>query len=178
MAPKCLVSSALPDGGTRDSTMPSAAPRSLAYSSSSHTAASAYRLAVVMNSHRSEASRNWWANSRCACTTESMSGVSSSATPLGMPSFAASTSSPSRPDRASPSWRTRGTVGRNTFSANQSTSSGWQASTGLLVVGRRMPVLLTWTPTMLLTSVDLPAPVDPTRATSSGAPDCRTRGSR
>ena len=131
-----------------------------------------------MNSHRSEASRNWYAKSRCACTTESMSGVSSSATPLGMPSLAASTSRPSLPDRASPSWRTRGTVGRKTFSANQPTSSGWQASTGLLVVGRRMPVMLTWAPTMLLTSVDLPAPVDPTRATRIGAPDSRSRGSR
>ena len=126
--------------------MPRAAPRSLAYSSSSQTAASAYRLAVVMNSQRSEASRNWWAKSRCADTTESMSGVSSRATPLGMPSLAASTRSPSRPDRASPSWRTRGTVGRNTFSANQSASSGWQASTGLFVVGRRIPVALTWAP--------------------------------
>ena len=62
--------------------MPRAAPRSLACCSSSQTGASAYRLALVMNSQRSEASRNWWANSWCACTTESMSGVSSSATPL------------------------------------------------------------------------------------------------
>ena len=85
-----------------------------------------------------------------------MSGVSSSAIPLVIPSLAASTSSPSRPGLASPSWRTRGSVGRNMFSANQWMSSGWQASTGELVVGRRTPVRLTWVPTTLFTSVDLP----------------------
>ena len=79
---------------------------------------------------------------------------------------------------ARPCWRTRGRVGRNTFSANQSTSLGWLASTGLLVVGRRMPVLLTCFPTRLLTRVDLPAPVEPTSATSTGEPDWRSRGSR
>ena len=107
-----------------------------------------------------------------------MSGVSSSAMPRGMPSLAASTSSPSRPGRARPSCLTRGSVGRKLFSANQSMSSGWQASTGLFVVGRRTPVALTGAPTMLFTSVDLPAPVDPTRATSTGAAERRTRGSR
>ncbi len=107
-----------------------------------------------------------------------MSGVSSSAIPLVIPSLAASTSSPSRPGLARPSWRTRGSVGRNMFSANQWMSSGWQARTGELVVGRLTPVWLTWVPTMLFTSVDLPAPVEPTRATSSGAADCLTRGSR
>ena len=95
-----------------------------------------------------------------------------------MPSLEASTSRPSRPGMARPSCRTRGRVGRKTFSANQSASSGWQASTGLLVVGRRMPVALTGWPTMLLTRVDLPAPVEPTRATRIGAPDWRSRGSR
>jgi hypothetical protein len=64
------------------------------------------------------------------------------------------------------------------FSANQCMSSGWQASTGELVVGRRTPVWLTWVPTMLFTSVDLPAPVEPTRATRIGAADWRTRGNR
>jgi hypothetical protein len=95
-----------------------------------------------------------------------------------MPSLAASTSSPSRPGLARPSWRTRGSVGRNMFSANQWMSSGWQARTGELVVGRLTPVWLTCVPTMLLTSVDFPAPVEPTRATSSGAADSLTRGSR
>ena len=107
-----------------------------------------------------------------------MSGVSSSAMPRGMPSLAARTSRPSRPGRASPSCLTRGSVGRKLFSANQSMSSGWQASTGLLVVGRRTPVALTREPTMLFTSVDLPAPVEPTRATRTGAADLRTRGRR
>ena len=158
--------------------MASDASRSLACCSSSQTAASAYRLALVMNSHRSDASRNWCANSRCAWTTESMSGVSSRATPSGMPSFSASTSSPSRPGMARPCCRTRGSVGRKTFSANHLASLGWQASTGLLVVGLRVPVLLTWVPTRLFTSVDLPAPVEPTRATRTGAPDWRSLGSR
>ena len=107
-----------------------------------------------------------------------MSGVSSSAMPLGMPSLAARTSRPSRPGRARPSCLTRGSVGRKLFSANQSMSSGWQASTGLLVVGRRTPVALTRVPTMLFTSVDFPAPVEPTSATRTGAADRRTRGRR
>ena len=152
--------------------------RSRASCKISQTGPSAYRLALVMNSHRSEASRNCRANSWCACTTESMSGVSSSAMPRGMPSLAASTSSPSRPGLARPSCLTRGRVGRKLFSANQSISSGWQASTGLFVVGRRTPVALTCAPTMLFTSVDLPAPVEPTKATRIGAAERRTRGSR
>ena len=69
-------------------------------------------------------------------------------------------------------------MGRKLFSANQSMSSGWQARTGLLVVGRRTPVALTWAPTTLFTRVDFPAPVEPTRATSTGAADRRTLGSR
>src|SRR6266702_3649434 len=80
--------------------MPSDASRSLASFSRSQTTASAYRLAVVTNSHRSEASRNCRANWRWAATTESMSGVSSSAMPRGIPSLVASTSSPSRPGLA------------------------------------------------------------------------------
>ena len=48
----------------------------------------------MTNSHRSEASRNWRANWRCAATTESMSGVSRGAMPRGIPSLVASTSSP------------------------------------------------------------------------------------
>ena len=107
-----------------------------------------------------------------------MSGVSSSAMPRGMPSLAASTSRPSRPGRASPSCLTRGSVGRKLFSANQSMSSGWQARTGLLVVGRRTPVVLTCAPTMLFTRVDFPAPVEPTKATRIGAAERRTLGSR
>ena len=95
-----------------------------------------------------------------------------------IPSLAASTSRPSRPGLARPSWRTRGSVGRNMFSANQPMSSGWQASTGEFVVGLLTPVRLTWVPTMLFTSVDLPAPVEPTSATRIGAADWRTRGSR
>ena len=95
-----------------------------------------------------------------------------------MPSVAASTSSPSRPGRARPSWRTRGRLGRKLFSANHSTSSGWQASTGLFVVGRRTPVALTGIPTMLLIRVDFPEPVEPTSETRMGASDRRSRGSR
>ncbi len=41
-----------------------------------------------------------------------------------------------------------------------------------------MPVWLTFLPTRLFISVDLPAPVEPTSATRMGAPDWRSRGSR
>ena len=59
MASKWATSSVRWAGGTRDRMTPRAAPRSLACCRISHTGASAYRLALVMNSHRSDASRNW-----------------------------------------------------------------------------------------------------------------------
>ena len=64
-------------------------------------------------------------------------GCRAARSPWTCPRLAASTSSPSRPGRARPSCRTRGSVGRNMFSANQWMSSGWQASTGR--VGGRPP---------------------------------------
>ena len=68
--------------------------------------------------------------------------------------------------------------GRIRSSSNQCTSSGWQTSTGARVVGRRTPAGLTSSPTRLLTSVDLPAPVEPPTTISSGASICSSRGSR
>ena len=58
MAVKCPTSSARCAWGTLDSTTPSDARRSRACWRISHTGPSAYRLALVMNSQRSEASRN------------------------------------------------------------------------------------------------------------------------
>ena len=49
---------------------------------------------------------------------------------------------------------------------------------GARVVGRSTPDGLTSSPTRLLTSVDLPAPVEPPTTISSGASSCRSRGSR
>ena len=51
------------------------------------------------------------------------------------------------------------------------------ASTGDLVVGRRTPGRLTTWASTELTSVDLPAPVDPPTTVRSGAWICRRRGS-
>lgn len=61
-------------------------------------------------------------------------------------------------------------------SANHSWSSGWQARTGVPVVGRRTPVALTLALARVLRSVDLPAPVDPATTTSAGAVLVRIRG--
>ena len=63
-------------------------------------------------------------------------------------------------------------------SSNQRTSPGWQTSTGARVVGRSTPAALTCAPTRQLTSVDLPAPVEPPTTISSGASIWRSRGSR
>jgi hypothetical protein len=63
-------------------------------------------------------------------------------------------------------------------SSNQRVSSGWHTSTGARVVGRSTPDVLTSAPTSELTSVDLPAPVEPPTTISSGASICRSRGRR
>jgi hypothetical protein len=51
-------------------------------------------------------------------------------------------------------------------------------STAERVVGRSTPVALTGARTRLLTSVDLPAPVEPPTTTSSGASSRARRGRR
>ena len=61
---------------------------------------------------------------------------------------------------------------------NHAVSAGWQTSTGARVVGRSTPAALTGARTRLLTSVDLPAPVEPPTTMSSGASMLRRRGSR
>ncbi|MFC6899016.1 hypothetical protein ACFQGX_27255 [Nonomuraea dietziae] len=61
--------------------------------------------------------------------------------------------------------------------ANQPLSSGWQARTGMPVVGRRTPVRLTFFSARVLTNVDLPAPVEPAMTISAGAALTRTLGS-
>ena len=53
--------------------MATAVPRSEASRRSAHGTASAYRAAVVTNSHRSAAASSWDASARLADTTESMS---------------------------------------------------------------------------------------------------------
>ena len=61
---------------------------------------------------------------------------------------------------------------------NQATSSGWQMSTGDLVVGRSTPGRVTSARSSELTSVDLPAPVEPPTTASSGASMVVARGRR
>ena len=59
MAVKWFTSSVRQVCGMRDRTTPREAFRSRACCRISQTGPSAYRLALVMNSHRSDASRNW-----------------------------------------------------------------------------------------------------------------------
>ena len=59
---------------------------------------------------------------------------------------------------------------------NQAASEGWWMSTGERVVGRRTPGRVTSRPTTELTSVDLPAPVEPPTTASSGASSDVSRG--
>ncbi len=59
---------------------------------------------------------------------------------------------------------------------NQWASSGWCTSTGERVVGRSTPGVVTRSPTSELTSVDLPAPVEPPTTASSGASRVISRG--
>ena len=106
-----------------------------------------------------------------------MSGESSSASP-GL-SAAVGTSWIARPAASAEAAPvTRASPGRIRSSSNQRTSSGWQASTGNRVVGRRTPPGLTIEPIRLFTSVDLPAPVEPPTTIRTGASICRRRGSR
>ena len=61
--------------------------------------------------------------------------------------------------------------------SNQSASAGLCTSTGDRVVGRSTPGSVTRRPTSELTSVDLPAPVEPPTTVSSGASIWISRGS-
>ena len=112
-------------------------------------------------------------------STESTSGASSSASPTGTASDATSRSpgrAPASP--CSPAASARVSDGSTRSELNQRTSSGWCTSTGQRVVGRSTPDGLTSAPTSELTTVDLPAPVEPPTTTSTGAPGSRSRGSR
>ncbi len=147
--------------GTRLRTIAIDAPRCTACSSTCHGRASPYRAAVVTNSHRSAASRSRWADSRLDSSTESRSGASSTAMPRGTCSSA-----------------TTCTDSSTGWCESSSVSSGWWTSTGWRVVGRSTPAVLTSLPTRELTSVDLPAPVDPATTTTAGADSSVSRGTR
>lgn len=73
---------------------------------------------------------------------------------------------------------TRGSPGSTSSDMNHAVSSGLTASVGASVVGRSTPGSETSAPTRELTSVDLPAPVDPPTTASSGASSVSNRGSR
>jgi hypothetical protein len=169
--------SSMTSGGTRSRTMATAVPRSEAVRSSSQGTASAYLAAVVTKSHMSAAARSWVASSRLAWTTESMSGASSSAMPGGR---SVERTRRTVPARGSSGVRpvARASPGRTRPSVNQCSSSGLWTRTGLVVVGRMTPERLTSVPTIELTRVDLPAPVDPPTTASSGASRDRSRGRR
>ena len=130
---------------------------------------------VVTNSHASAAASSWRDSARLASTTESMSGESSSARP-GAHGRRRRELEPARTGRA-PRWCGSSRAGRGR-PRTTGRSSGWQTRTGARVVGRRTPAGLTAAPTRLLTSVDLPAPVEPPTTISSGASMLRRRGSR
>ena len=73
-------------------------------------------------------------------------------------------------------WSTRLRSGSSRSWPNHLPSSGWCARTGERVVGRSTPEVVTWCPTRVLTSVDLPAPVEPPTTVSSGASRDISRG--
>ena len=166
-------------GSTRSSTSARCVPRRAASASSSQGTASAYRAAVVTNSHTSAAPSNWAASTRLPSSTESTSGASSSARPTGTASDATSRSPGRAPvSPSSPAASARLRDGSTRSELNHRTSNGWCTSTGQRVVGRSTPDGLTSAPTNELTTVDLPAPVEPPTTTSTGAPGSRSLGRR
>ena len=72
--------------------------------------------------------------------------------------------------------RIRLRVGSTRWPSNQPPSAGWCSSMGCRVVGLMAPERVTGCPTRALTSVDLPAPVEPPTTASSGASRLRYRG--
>jgi len=173
ICPRWGGTSAIAAGGTRSTTTATAALRSTALARYSHGTASAYRAALVTNSHRSAADNSCAASRRFSTTTESMSGASRMASPRGIVGSATRC-------RERVSWLAtvdRIRPGRMRSSSNQRASSGWNTSTGDLVVGRITPGLVTTRPIREFTSVDLPAPVDPPTTASSGASMRCSRGS-
>ena len=70
----------------------------------------------------------------------------------------------------------RASPGRIRVPLNQPASAGWWTSTGERVVGRSTPLRVTVSRTRELTSVDLPAPVEPPTTASSGASSASSRG--
>ena len=102
-----------------------------------------------------------------------MSGASSSARPLGRLGSGTSWMEPVPVELT----LVRARPGRMRSSANQSCSAGLKTSTGLIVVGRMTPERDTSRPMSVLTSVDLPAPVEPPTTASSGASRLARRGS-
>ncbi len=95
------------------------------------------------------------------------------ASPGGMPSSA--TSCRDRVSLLAPDDRAR--PGSTRALVNQLASLLWWTSTGDLVVGRITPGAVTRRPTSELTSVDLPAPVEPPTTASRGASMVASRGS-
>ena len=158
--------------GVRSSTIATEVDRSAAWRRNSHGTWSAYRAAEVTNSHRSAAASSWAASSRFSSTTESTSGASRMASPAGTSSAATSWSA----SGSVVGWSTRSRSGSSRSAPNHDASSGWCTSTGERVVGRSSPGWVTLWPTSELTSVDLPAPVEPPTTASSGASSVVTRG--
>jgi hypothetical protein len=153
----------------------SAVLRSRAMRRKPHGTSSAYREAVVTNSHRSAAASSCAASSRLAVTTESMSGASSSAKPGGRLPAVAIFSVPGSPR---PPPVTLASPGRIVVEVNHAESAGLATSVGASVVGRSTPGSVTVAPTSELTRVDFPAPVEPPTTASSGASIAASLGSR
>ena len=151
-----------------------AALRAAAALRSSQATASAYRVAVVTNSHRSAAARSCRESIRLSSSIESMSGASSNAMPAGSESVV--TMRRARDPSVSRSVRT--SSGSTAPERNQSRSSRLQIRVGAVVVGRRTPARVTTSPSREFTIVDFPAPVDPPTTTSSGASRRRALGRR
>ena len=172
--PRCSRMTGIEPLGTRLSTTATEVPRSDAWRSSSQGTASAYRAAVVTKSHRSAAPSSWRASSRFPRTTESMSGASRRASPGGRVEEVTSCMVAWPSTALPPVARARS--GRIRVGVNQRSSSGWCTRTGDRVVGRSTPGALTTAPTRELTSVDLPAPVDPPTTARRGASREARRG--
>ena len=169
---RCVDTVSTASGGVRSSTIATAADRSAALRRNSHGTWSAYRAAEVTKSHRSAAASSWAASVRLRSSTESMSGASRMARPAGTvsddTSWSASGSLVLR--------ETRSSSGSRRSWPNHCASAGLCTRTGDRVVGRSTPGWVTRVPTSELTSVDLPAPVEPPTTVSRGASIVIRRG--
>ena len=169
---RCAATVSTASGGVRSRTIATAADRSAAWRRKSHGTWSAYRAAEVTKIQRSAAASSCAASVRLDSSTESTSGASRIASPSGTLVLGTSWSADgSLVDRV-----TRSRSGRRRSWPNQVASAGLCTSTGERVVGRSTPGSVTRVPTSELTSVDLPAPVEPPTTASSGASSVITRG--